>query len=136
MSDVRAAGFLVAQVRDGQARFLLLRSARHGTWLPPKGHVDAGETLLEAARRETLEEAGISDMRVVEHWQREVRYEVDGRSKRVTYFLAVVESDAHTLSEEHNDSGWFTLDEVRGRVTFEGVRQAFRDAAAELANQS
>jgi 8-oxo-dGTP pyrophosphatase MutT (NUDIX family) len=136
MRELLAAGFVVAQVRDGQPRFLLLRSARHSTWLPPKGHVDADETLLEAARRETLEEAGISDMRVVEHWEREVRYEVDGRSKSVTYFLAIVESDTHTLSDEHDQSGWFTLDEVLARVAFEGVRQVFRDAASELASQS
>ena len=132
MRELLAAGFVVAHMRDGRPHFLLLRSARHGTWLPPKGHVDAGETLLEAARRETLEEAGISSMRELEHWQRDVRYSVDGQPKCVTYFLAVVESDAHTLSDEHDDSGWFTLDEVLARVEFEGVKQVFRDAEAEL----
>lgn len=38
---------------------LLVRHRRLGTWLPVGGEVEAGETPLEAARRETLEETGL-----------------------------------------------------------------------------
>lgn len=49
-----------AVVRDGD-RWLMLRHRRHGRvhWEIPGGHVDAGESLAGAARREVLEETGV-----------------------------------------------------------------------------
>lgn len=49
-----------AVVRDGDA-WLMLRHRRHGRvhWEIPGGHVDAGESLEEAARREVAEETGV-----------------------------------------------------------------------------
>jgi len=39
---------------------LLIHHRRLGTWLPVGGEIEAGETPLEAARRELLEETGLS----------------------------------------------------------------------------
>jgi 8-oxo-dGTP pyrophosphatase MutT (NUDIX family) len=38
---------------------LLIRHKRLGTWLPVGGEIEAGETPLEAARRELYEETGL-----------------------------------------------------------------------------
>lgn len=40
---------------------LLLRTSPHGrgTWCPPGGHIEYGESFLEAAKRETFEESGV-----------------------------------------------------------------------------
>lgn len=43
-----------------RASVLLHRHAKLGLWLPPGGHVEAGELPDEAAAREVLEEAGVS----------------------------------------------------------------------------
>lgn len=46
-------------VRLGQ-RFLLVHERKHGqSWYLPAGRVETGESLVRAARRETLEESGI-----------------------------------------------------------------------------
>ena len=46
-------------VRDVE-RFLVIREAKHGqTWYIPAGRAEPGESLAQAAHRETLEEAGI-----------------------------------------------------------------------------
>lgn len=59
MQWVRAAGCIVT-APDGT--MLLIR--RNGRWDLPKGKVEAGETLLQAALRETEEESGIKNISI------------------------------------------------------------------------
>ncbi|MCI4367767.1 MAG: NUDIX domain-containing protein, partial [Thermoplasmata archaeon] len=54
------AGGLVRRRSDG--RLLLLHQAVEDRWCLPKGHVEAGESLREAARREIQEETGLTDL--------------------------------------------------------------------------
>jgi 8-oxo-dGTP pyrophosphatase MutT (NUDIX family) len=42
-----------------EGALLLIRHLRLGTWLPVGGEIEPGETPLEAARRELLEETGL-----------------------------------------------------------------------------
>ncbi len=128
-----AAGFVLACVTDGEPRYLLLRSASHQTWGAPKGHLEPGETPLQAATRETLEETGIDDLHVVAGFHREFSYEVTGRSrgsylKRVHYFLARATAPTHVQSDEHDQSGWFTLAEVGELLEYPQIRQVFEEA--------
>lgn len=51
--------FALAVVRLGH-RFLLVHERKHGQgWYLPAGRVEPGETIVDAAIRETMEEAGI-----------------------------------------------------------------------------
>jgi len=51
--------FALVVVRRGDA-FLLVHEAKHGQgWFLPAGRAEAGESLVAAAERETMEEAGI-----------------------------------------------------------------------------
>jgi RimJ/RimL family protein N-acetyltransferase len=51
--------FSVAVFARHEGRVLLVKHKRLGTWLPVGGEVEAGETPLEAARRELTEETGL-----------------------------------------------------------------------------
>jgi 8-oxo-dGTP pyrophosphatase MutT (NUDIX family) len=51
--------FSVAVYPRHQGRLLLIHHRRLGVWLPPGGECAPGETPLEAARRELLEETGL-----------------------------------------------------------------------------
>lgn len=55
-----SAYFIVLVVVEHEGRYLLIHEASHGqTWYLPAGRVEPGETLIEAAVRETQEEAGV-----------------------------------------------------------------------------
>lgn len=51
--------FSVSIFARNAGRILLVKHKRLGTWLPVGGELDPGETPLEAARRELLEETGL-----------------------------------------------------------------------------
>lgn len=107
--------FAVAVVRLGR-RFLLVEERKHGGgWYLPAGRVEPGESLLEAARRETLEEAGIRirvtgllrfEHSVLPDGHARVRAVVVGHPLDDTAPKA--EPDEHTLR-----AAFVTLDEVR-----------------------
>jgi ADP-ribose pyrophosphatase YjhB (NUDIX family) len=42
--------------------FVLVVKQRDNTWSLPKGHVEPGESLINAARREIFEESGVSGL--------------------------------------------------------------------------
>jgi 8-oxo-dGTP pyrophosphatase MutT (NUDIX family) len=62
MSERRAFSVAVYARRHAtreDARLLVIHHNRLGTWLPVGGELEAGETPLEAARRELREESGL-----------------------------------------------------------------------------
>ncbi len=132
-----AAGFVLAHLTPEGPRYLLLRSASHGTWAFPKGHAEPCETPMQTARRETLEETGIDDLAVVAGFESVLEYSVESRKrgsyrKRVRYFLATTPSDAHTRSDEHDQSGWYGYDEAMALLQHEQSRAVLTDAHARL----
>lgn len=98
-------------------RFLLVEE-RDGEWYFPAGRVDAGESISQAAVRETLEEAGIA-VRLTGIYRIEQRATSWGMRLRV--FFAAAPSDARASSatlKSHSDehsrgAAWLTLDQVR-----------------------
>jgi predicted NUDIX family NTP pyrophosphohydrolase len=62
-----SAGLLMYRIRDGELQVLLahpggpfFRNKDEGAWTIPKGEIEPGEDLLEAAKREFEEETGVA----------------------------------------------------------------------------
>jgi len=139
MSDLKAAG-AICYLQDGKkVFFLLLRSAKHGEWGPPKGHAEAGETEIETATRELYEEAGVRRGVFLPGFREAISYTVDKKgkkqSKEVVFFLCALESDEIKLSHEHSEFHFGTLDEVEVLLHHEDLREVFRKAAAHIKAQ-
>ena len=60
MADINAAGAILYTLDKNVPKYLILRSAHHGEWVPAKGHADEGETEIETAMREIFEETTLS----------------------------------------------------------------------------
>ncbi len=106
--------FAMVIVRSGD-RFALVHEKKHGQrWYFPAGRVEAGETLAEAAVRETLEEAGVhvtlTGVLRVEHTPQ------PGGSVRVRVFFVARPTDDSPLKsqpDEHSlEARWFSVEQL------------------------
>jgi phosphatase NudJ len=124
--------FSLVVVRDGD-RFLAVREAKHGQlWYLPAGRAETGETLAEAALRETLEETGVP---VVLEGLLKVQHTPDDDSARVRAVFLARPADGRppksTPDEHALEARWVTLDEL-ARLPLRGpeVLALFRWVAA------
>jgi ADP-ribose pyrophosphatase YjhB (NUDIX family) len=118
-----AAGILVVK---GDRVLLVKRGIEpgYGRWTFPGGHVDRGETLEEAALRETLEECGVT----AELGDLLGAFSYPGRPVVIVIYrgaLAVGSREPHA-GDETLEVGWFTADEAAG------LELAFRSVADAL----
>lgn len=100
---LRAAGVLYV---SGNSVLLLKRAGKEhedGTWAFPGGKIEEGETPEQAARRESLEETGITpgDLEQIDH--------TDNGEVEFTTFLAAIEKAAPVLNDEHTGFVWADL---------------------------
>lgn len=136
-----AAGLIIYRGAVASSLQYLVMQTSYGDyhWTPPKGHVDPGEELLQTAIRETVEESGLS----VDHFKIdhdfppiELKYDVKGRLKTVTYWLAKAEESATVcLSHEHKDYKWAAIDEAVYLVKFPDLQSALRRANSYLCDK-
>ena len=137
-----SAGGVVVDVRDRQAYVALIaRYNRAGRieWCLPKGHVEAGETLVQTAEREVAEETGIHGralvtLGVIDYWFSIPGYRIH---KMVHHYLLEARSGEITVDKDPDqeaiDAAWFRLDRVHEKLTFPNERRIAQAAWTRLA---
>jgi len=101
----------------------------------PKGHVDPGETPIEAALREVREETGIVAEPVCELGESRYWYRRDGRTigKSVAFFLfSYVEGDTADHDDEVEEVRWIDLQAAQAELSHEAEREMVALAMAYL----
>jgi 8-oxo-dGTP pyrophosphatase MutT (NUDIX family) len=106
----------IAFEQNGSPVFLILRAYKN--WDFPKGGAEAGESPLEAAKREMTEETGIQEFTLA--WgEVSIDTEVYSAGKVVTYYPAQVEKQQLTLPlnaelgrPEHDEYRWVSYDKA------------------------
>lgn len=126
---------VTAAVRDDRGRLLLIHKIDNGYWALPGGGMDLGESISEAAVRETFEETGIEieviglvgiytdPMHVMSYDDGEVRQEFS-----VCFHGRSVGGHPRQDHEETKAAEWVDLARVESLPVHETMRRRIRDA--------
>ena len=110
------AGAIIAGLRRGGPVTLLVTGKRNpGHWIFPKGHVEQGESLDEAALREAEEEAGVRSTLLGPAGALSF---VDGGLRIRVHYFVVMTPDAGA-AEKGRQIRWFSLEEALRHLTFD-----------------
>ncbi|HJT84850.1 MAG TPA: NUDIX domain-containing protein [Nitrososphaeraceae archaeon] len=108
--------------RDDQTITFLLLHYYSGHWDFPKGNKEVGESDVDTALREIIEETGITDVTILDEFKKQVFYKYKRNnqliSKKVIYFLAETKSRNVVLSNEHLNFLWARYEEAFRRITY------------------
>jgi 8-oxo-dGTP pyrophosphatase MutT (NUDIX family) len=112
MRQIKACGVLVVRGNPVDS-FLLMK--HNDRWDLPKGHLDEGETEEECARRELLEETGITavDIELSPGFRWVTEYDLYSKRygekchKTLVIFLGRLRRDVKIVPTEHLDFRWF-----------------------------
>ena len=134
MRQDKACGAVVFKCEGGEVKYYVIEQ-QNGVFGFPKGHVEGNEMELETARREILEETGLS-VHFIDGFREEQNYyipEIDAM-KNVVCFLAEAGDDTPAAQESEIKKIYLVpFDKARSLITFDDTRKIFEDANAFLA---
>jgi 8-oxo-dGTP pyrophosphatase MutT (NUDIX family) len=128
-----AAGGVVAQTTGDAVRVLLVHRPRYDDWSFPKGGVNVGESIEDAALREVMEETGIAcritaKLAVARYRYRTRRGAV--KPKVVHYFLMnAVGGQITTDGDEVDRAEWFAVDDAKRLLSYDFDREMLASLA-------
>lgn len=129
MKKEKSCGAVVYKKEGNKNIYLAVKSIRDGHWGFAKGHVENGETEVETAKREIMEETSIKadlldDFRITKHYSPYTNVE-----KEVVFFIASSsEYDIKIQAEEILEYKFAPFDEVYDVLTYESDKDVLKRA--------
>lgn len=137
MDSIWAAGCVVTRRKpNGKPEYLLIYRDRYKDWSLPKGKVDDGETFLEAALRETVEETGFKgkNPRPIGTVGYKTRA---GNPKVVWWWLLDAKKGKFKPNSEVDDIAWLTRKRALKALSYRNDREVLdRAHNINLANSA
>jgi 8-oxo-dGTP pyrophosphatase MutT (NUDIX family) len=126
-----AGGVVLRRVQAGSTEVLVVHRPRYDDWSLPKGKVDSGESLEQAALREVEEETGLK-CRIIRKLAvaRYIYHTAKGeRPKAVHYYLmSPVGGDLRVHQDEEIDSvEWIPTETALVRLSYDFDRNLLRE---------
>jgi 8-oxo-dGTP diphosphatase len=135
---VAAGGVVVRRAADGLC-VLLVHRARYDDWSFPKGGVEEGETLEQAAVREVKEETGLACQVARKLTTARYSYRTrkgDERPKVVHYFLMrPTGGHPQAAGDEVDAVEWFDAEAAERKLSYERDRKLLRSLNREDAGE-
>ncbi|MFH1146008.1 MAG: transcription antitermination factor NusB [bacterium] len=132
-----SAGGVVFRI-DGNKAFVALIQDGIKRWTFPKGHVEDGENLEVAAKREIEEELGLKDLKIIDQVG-DIILTVnepgkDPARKRVYYFAMTTEDKGLEVNLVPGVSGgqWYDITEAEDILGYDKAKEIFKAGVSKL----
>lgn len=125
----------------GPHGLVLVVSQKGDSWSLPKGHLDPGETPLEAARREIAEEAGVTDLTLIGELGSYERPRIakggvgDDPSEIkeiVLYLFRTSQTELCPADKDHPEARWVAKTDVAALLTHPKDKEFFLSVLPKL----
>lgn len=120
-----AGGIVFRRNKNGQVEILLIQDAKD-RWTIPKGHIEEGETAKQTAAREIGEEAGLTDVEVLD-WLGKIHFRYRRIDKLVLMttqiYLVRAKGDTNAIQKEEwmNGIKWFSFHDALDAIEYEDI---------------
>ncbi len=133
MRKEKSCGAIVYRKFHGNTEILLIKHINSGHWSFPKGHVEPGETEVETAYREVMEETGIDILLYPTFRETVTYYPKRDIFKEVVYFLAKAKNyDFVPQEDEIAEIRWAEIDLAIQLLTYENDKAIVQKAKANI----
>ena len=130
-----SAGAIILHEVKGKLKIALAQHARATkSWVLPKGHVEAGETIEQAALREIYEETGLDNVQLIKHlgtiMRESTKSNGDVEQKTIHLFLAYAPTNSRPQTPSDSrfiGVSWFSPQEAMALLPYESERVFFRE---------
>lgn len=120
--EVRAAGGVIVDEREGGTRVALVHRPRYDDWSFPKGKLEPDESWKQGALREVAEETGLTCELEAELPSISYRDRKD-RPKRVRYWRMRVLAGEFAINDEVDELRWLQPSEATALLSYERDRE-------------
>jgi 8-oxo-dGTP pyrophosphatase MutT (NUDIX family) len=135
-----SAGAIILREVDGVLKVALAQHPRvTKTWVLPKGHVEEGESLEQAALREIYEESGLNNVQLIKHLGTILRESLksngDIEQKTIHFYLAYALSNSQSQAPTDPrfiEVGWFLPAEAIALLPYESEQAFLREHLGPL----
>lgn len=124
---IKAAGVLLWREREPlQVEVALIHRLAYDDWTFPKGKPESGETYLQTAYRECIEETGL--VPTFGAYLGEIDYKYDGKKKRVFFWMAQATNinAKFAPNPEVDKLSWMSVKEARHFLSYDEDREILR----------